>query len=294
MKRTVALILMFAVLFLSCGFVALYPQSDENADDIVLINGHLVEIEQPMNTFMADYAVRLFGRIYEEQLSDNNCYFALIPDKYKYLADKESEYNEFYSYMCSGLYFATPIELFDLLSADDYYRTDPHLRQEKVIDVAQRINQMIGVECDYTFSEMATVSHFVGNYAQRSNIDVIADSLTYLSNDVIDNIEIKEGIPLYDLTKLSTAKPYEFFMSGNQAVVTMKNNSAQNDRRLIIFRDSFASSIAPLLAGGYSEVVLVDLRYVLSDMVGDYVDFADADVLFLYSTTLLNNSLAMK
>lgn len=294
MKRTVALILMFAVLLLSCGFVALYPQSDENADDIVLINGHLVEIEQPMNTFMADYAVRLFGRIYEEQLSDNNCYFALIPDKYKYLADKESEYNEFYSYMCSGLSFATPIELFDLLSADDYYRTDPHLRQEKVIDVAQRINQMIGVECDYTFSEMATVSHFVGNYAQRSNIDVTADSLTYLCNDVIDNIEIKEGIPLYDLTKLSTAKPYEFFMSGNQAVVTMKNMSAQNDRRLIIFRDSFASSIAPLLAGGYSEVVLVDLRYVLSDMVGDYVDFADADVLFLYSTTLLNNSLAMK
>ena len=74
----------------------------------------------------------------------------------------------------------------------------------------------------------------------------------------------------------------------------MKNNSAQTDKRLIIFRDSFASSLAPLLLDGYSEVVLVDLRYVMSDMVADYVDFSDADVLFLYSTTLLNSSFSMK
>lgn len=295
MKRTIALVLMFAVLVLSCVFVALYPQSDDvPTDDIVLIDGHLAQVEQPMNNTMADYAIRLFSRVHDEHLSSNDCYFALIPDKYKYLGDKENEYTEFYDYMCSGLSFATPIELYDLLSADDYYRTDPHWRQDKIIDVAKRINGAIGVECDYDFTEVATVSHFVGNYAQRSDIAVSADDLTYLSNDVIDDTVIKEGIPVYDLTKLSTTEPYDFFLSGNQSVVTIKNDRAENDKRLIIFRDSFASSLAPLLVDGYSEIVLVDLRYVLSDMVADYVDFSDADVLFLYSTTLLNNSFSMK
>lgn len=294
MKRTIALILMFAVLVLSCGFLALYPQSGANADDIVLMDGHLVEIEQPMNPTMADYAIQLFTRIHDEYLSSSDCYFALIPDKYKYLANKESEYSDFYDYMCSGLSFATPIELYDLLSADDYYRTDPHWRQDRIVDVAKRINDAMGTACDYDFSEVATVSHFVGNYAQRSDLAVTADDLTYLSNDVIDGIDIKEGIPVYDLTKLSTTEPYDFFLSGNQSVVTMKNKSAQNSKRLIIFRDSFASSLAPLLVDGYREIVLVDLRYVMSDMVADYVDFSDADVLFLYSTSLLNNSFSMK
>ena len=116
MKRTIALVLMFAVLVLSCVFVALYPQSDDvPTDDIVLIDGHLAQVEQPMNNTMADYAIRLFARVHDEHLSSNDCYFALIPDKYKYLYDKESEYTEFYDYMCSGLSFATPIELYDLL-----------------------------------------------------------------------------------------------------------------------------------------------------------------------------------
>lgn len=294
MKRTVALVLMFAVLVLSCGFVALYPQSENNTDDIVMLDGHLVEIEPPMNTAMADHAVQLFTRIHDEHLSGNDCYFALIPDKYKYLADKKSEYSEFYDYMCSRLSFATPIEVYDLLSADDYYRTDPHWRQDKIVDVAQRINGAMGVECDYDFTLGATVSHFVGNYAQRSDLKVTADDFTYLSNEVIDGVEIKEGIPLYDLKKLSTAQPYDFFFSGNQSVVTMTNDSAQNGKKLVIFRDSFASSLAPLLVDGYSEIVLVDLRYMMSKFLDEKVDFSDADVLFLYTTTMLNNSLSLR
>ena len=84
------------------------------------------------------------------------------------------------------------------------------------------------------------------------------------------------------------------FLSGNQALVTVKNPVNTTGDRLIIFRDSFGSSIAPLLAEGYSEVILIDLRYVSSDMLGSFVDFAGADVLFMYSTLLLNSSLALK
>lgn len=72
------------------------------------------------------------------------------------------------------------------------------------------------------------------------------------------------------------------------------NPANPEGKRLVVFRDSFGSSIAPLLAQGYSEVVLLDLCYVNSAFVGQLVDFQNADVLFLYSTLLLNNSLSMK
>ena len=35
-----------------------------------------------------------------------------------------------------------------------------------------------------------------------------------------------------------------------------------NGKKLLLFRDSFGGSIAPLLAEYYEEVTLVDLRYV--------------------------------
>ena len=99
---------------------------------------------------------------------------------------------------------------------------------------------------------------------------------------------------IYDFEKLETDDPYEFFLSGNQSVVTIKNEKSESDKRLVIFRDSFASSFAPLLSENYSEIVLIDLRYIMSDMIGEYVDFENADILFMYSTRLINNSLCMR
>ena len=74
----------------------------------------------------------------------------------------------------------------------------------------------------------------------------------------------------------------------------MENTSSENSRELIIFRDSFSSSLAPLLAEGYSKVTLIDIRYVNVDFICSQTDFAGRDVLFLYSTALLNNSETIK
>ena len=41
----------------------------------------------------------------------------------------------------------------------------------------------------------------------------------------------------------------------------------------------------------------MDVRYAMSDRLGERVDFADwagADALYLYSTTLLNRSISLK
>lgn len=98
----------------------------------------------------------------------------------------------------------------------------------------------------------------------------------------------------YDLKKANGKDAYELFLSGNQPLVEIKNPQNTSGRKLIVFRDSFASSLMPLLAQGYSQVTMIDLRYINSQLLDKYVDFSEADVLLLYSAGILNNSTSMK
>ena len=73
-----------------------------------------------------------------------------------------------------------------------------------------------------------------------------------------------------------------------------QSGMAETDRELIVFRDSFGSSLSPLLVEGYAKVTVVDIRYLNSSLVGNFVKFDDQDVLIIYSTMLLNSSLGLK
>ena len=88
--------------------------------------------------------------------------------------------------------------------------------------------------------------------------------------------------------------PYELFLSGSISLLSIENPNAETDREMIVFRDSFGSSLAPLLAEGYAKITLADIRYLPSSQMGKLLDFTDADVLFLYSVPVLNNSDTLK
>ena len=78
------------------------------------------------------------------------------------------------------------------------------------------------------------------------------------------------------------------------SLLTVDNPNARTDRELVIFRDSFGSSLAPLLLEGYSRVTLVDIRYLSPSQLGNFLTFYRQDVWFLYSTSVLNNSSTLK
>ena len=84
------------------------------------------------------------------------------------------------------------------------------------------------------------------------------------------------------------------YLSGARALLTIENPAADSDRELIVFRDSFGSSLAPLLVQGYARVTLVDIRYLQPELLGQLLDFHGQDVLFLYSTLVLNSAGAIK
>lgn len=83
---------------------------------------------------------------------------------------------------------------------------------------------------------------------------------------------------------------YDIFLSGPTPLISIENKKAQTDKELLLFRDSFGSSIAPLLIENYSKITLIDLRYISNELLEKYIDFNNQDVLFLYSIQVLNQN----
>ena len=52
--------------------------------------------------------------------------------------------------------------------------------------------------------------------------------------------------------------------------------------------------MTPLLVQDYAKVTLVDIRYIHPTQVKMFVNYEGADVLFLYSTLVLNESSAIR
>ena len=277
------------------AYTRLYALMQKDNNGIYEKDAQLSKIDYPMNEAMVEYATGLFEKVYTKYLTEENRVFvSVIPDKNKFHAPLAMDYDVFEKTVYSHMPYATPIEISHLINGEDYYRTDTHLRQECLPDVAAKLAEAMGTSLSGKYEQQTLDTPFNGVYVGQSALSPEPDTLKYLTNETIEGYEVTGAKAVYDMEKAAGRDPYEIFLSGNQPLVTVKNPANPSGKRLILFRDSFGSAVAPLLAEGYSEVVLVDLRYLVSGYVGKLVDFSNADVLFLYSTLLLNSSLSMK
>lgn len=267
-------------------------------------DGFLAAMEYPMDEKSLDYAAGRFRSICEEYLTkDNRVFFSVIPDKNCFLA-KESghlcmDYEAFEAKMAENMEFAEYIPVMDLLGREDYYKTDPHWRQEKITDVAERLAQAMGAKLSGAYQTHTLKREFYGAYYGQAALPVAPDTLQYLTSDAMDQCRVydwQDGkeIQVYDMEAANGKDPYEMFLSGSVSLLTIQNPNARTGKRLVMFRDSFGSAIAPLLISGYSEIVLADIRYIHPARLSQFMDFEGCDILFLYSTLVLNQSDTIK
>ncbi len=274
---------------------------------IYMKDGYISKVEYPLSYDMVDNAADKFNNIYNKYLKDNDItpYLVLVPDKNYYMADKYNmlsmDYEELRDRLLSSCDYMQYIDIWDKLSLSDYYRTDSHWMQECIVDVAEYISATMGTDCKAEYVSLVATDEFNGVYVGQSALDVKPDTITYLYTDDFDSCVVEnfdsgkeENASIYSKKELKSDDPYEFFLEGATALITIENANANTDKELVIFRDSFGSSIAPLFIEGYKKVTLVDIRYMQSDYIGYFLDFDKQDVLFLYSTTLINNSTAFR
>lgn len=274
---------------------------------LYMADGHISKLDDPENPYMMDYSANLFKKIVNMHMKDKNVklYFSIVPDKNYFLAEKNGypslNYEAFIKGMRDRVDFMEYIDVLPLLSPDDYYKTDSHWKQENITDIAKHIADKMNTDVSAEYEINTLENPFRGVYAGQLALPVKSDTIKYLTNETLKNCTVKyydTGVPvkgdMYNMEKAFGKDPYEMFLSGSAPIITIENPDSKTEKELVLFRDSFGSSIAPLFVEGYRKITVVDVRYVLSDYVGSFVDFQDCDVLFLYSTALLNNSLAMK
>ena len=276
-------------------------QSDNN--DIYVENGYAAKLEYPLNETSVNHAIGRFQAIYDSYLKNTACkvYTAIAPDKGYYLAQANGypamDYTQLFTKLREGMPWSTFVDLTDTLDITDYYRTDTHWRQEQLIPAAQKLAQAMGgkgpQEADFTVTKVERP--FYGVYYGQAALPMPSEDLFIMKSPVLDSCRVRDHetnmmVKVYNDADLDNPDLYDIFLGGAKPLLTIENPQAKTGKELIVFRDSFGSSMVPMLVQDYRSVTLVDIRYINPMLLGNYLRFRNQDVLFLYSSLILNSS----
>lgn len=231
---------------------------------------------------------------------DNKVYMLIIPDKNYYLKDKDFlklDYDKIYQEL--DMLGIENIDIRDIMNLSDYYQTDTHWKQEKVEKVVKKLNEKMNFNYQEQLFTKNIYDKFYGVYYSEAAINLKPDKLVYLENDAINNsyvtyLENKDLHTVYNKNNLNSFDSYEVYLDGASSFIEIENNNSITNKELVIFRDSFASSLTPYLINNYKKITLIDNRYINSLNYKDLIDFKDQDILFMYSTLIVNNSFSLK
>ena len=293
---------------------ALLGKADTNG--YFKVEDGIYHLEAELNEKNVGRVADSIEKLCTEQFQNADCYVAVIPDKNYYLAaqceDAGSEnekwkgsilkhyptldYARLDEMIQAEIPSAQKINLYDKLHLEDYYRTDLHWRQEKITGVVDTLVQSMGQQTNTASGgwQVAT-ENFIGAYGAASALKTIPDTIFYRVDASIERMQVydyerKQYVSVYASEKIGGMDDYDFYLWGARALLTIQNPECHNGKKLLLFRDSFGSSIAPLLAEYYEEVTLVDLRYVSASHALELLgDTEYQDVLFLYSAPILNH-----
>ena len=273
---------------------------------LAIEDGYIVKIEQDFVDANVDYSIEKLQSIYDKLIKNNGGkhFISLIPDKNYFLGEESGYPAPDYAGLTDKVTAALPgmeyIDIYGKLELDDYYRTDTHWSQDKIGGVVNTIADAMGfadrLSGNYTENKL---EGFKGVYYGQSALQPNPDTLVYLTNDVINgctvyDYESNSTTSIYNLDKFAGSDGYDLFLSGTKPLLRIDNPNATTDNTLVVFRDSYGSSITPLFAEAYATIYVVDIRYIDAGMLSFYdmigkIDFEGADVLFLYSALVLNS-----
>ena len=284
-----------------------YVMQYKDNNDIYVADGYAAKLEYPLNQSSLDHALMRFNYVYDTYLKDtgSRLFMSVIPDKGYYLGEENGyltmDYKAMMEAFRQGMPWATHVDITGTLNKESYYFTDTHWRQETLLNAAQTLCAALGTTPfdPNSFTQTALERPFYGVYYGQAALPMGPETLYILENELLSQCRVLDhetGLytDVYNMDMLTSKDLYDVFLSGAKSLLTIENPNAATDRELIVFRDSFGSSMVPLLVRDYAKVTLVDIRYLSSQLLGRFLEFNGQDVLFLYSTLVLNNSTTIK
>lgn len=269
-----------------------------NYNKLYLYKDYITEEIYPLNKESVLNVTNKINDIKRTYLNEtNNIYYSIVPDKNYFVNDDnlKIDYESLKNIMNSNLDIKY-IDIFNELSLEDYYKTDTHWKEERLSKVVNKLSKEMNFNIDNNYN-FKRISDFNGTYSSRIVKENIKDEI-YILDNVNDmnvyNYETNGYERVYDLAKLNSLDKYNVYLSGSVSLLKIESMNTNSNKDLIVFRDSYGSSLIPLMIDGYKSITVVDTRYISPSMLSNYIDFNNKDILFLYSTLLINDSFTLK
>ena len=276
----------------------IFKEKDNN--NIYIVDDGIYKMEYGLNEKSILNSANLYNKIKNTYFKKCNAYYTIIPDKNYFVAEKENylhlDYKKLIDIMNKNTFDMNYINIVDALQINDYYRTVLHWKQDKIEKIADKILKSMNNKSSNLTYDKKEFELFYGSYYGQAATNIKPDKLVYLNNEILKKCRVydyQKGdyIKIYNDKDFKNIDSYDVYLGGAKPLLTIENPSNKSDNELYIFRDSFGSSLAPLLVNEYSKITLVDLRYINSVYFQKFIQVKEnSDVLFMYNTSILNNS----
>jgi len=160
-----------------------------------------------------------------------------------------------------------------------YYKTDHHWTSLGAFYAynAWRVQKGLSEKTIEDYRRETLSTGFYGTtYSKASLYTVEADTITAFEPVAPGQITVEYNNgeivtdTLYERSYLEVKDKYSVFLNANQPVVHITTQN-DNDKRLLIIKDSYANAFAQLLLSDYEEIFILDLRYY-KQSVKDYME----------------------
>ena len=266
---------------------------------VFIIDDYTYKSNYPTNFNSINNFINKTNKI-SNMFKNNNKYIMVVPDK-NYYINNETYLTIDYNYLYKEInkLNLNNINIKDLLNIYDYYETDTHWKQENLDKVIKRMSYKMYFNYENIYYNKNTYNKFYGVYYNECGINREPETITYLNNNLLDLVSVKylenkDLKTIYNNSKLMGIDSYEVYLDGASSYIEVINKYANNNKELIVFRDSFGSSLIPLLVNYYKKIIIIDNRYINSDNFLKLIEINNQDILFIYSTLLINDSFSLK
>ena len=274
-------------------------KTKHNYNNLYTYNDYIIEQTYPLNEKSVISLTNKMNSLKTNYFKNNNIYYTIVPDKNYFInnGNLRLDYTKLTNIMQNNLKDFKYIDIFNTLSLEDYYKTDTHWKQENLPKVIDVLKKEMNFKANTTYIE-EPITSFKGVYAKQLPIKTTTETIKVLTNNTIKNsktynYETKKETTIYDLDKIKSQDKYDIYLSGAVSLIEI-NTNISNNKELIVFRDSYGSSLIPLLAEGYSKITVIDTRYISPKLLKNYVDFENKDILFIYGIISINNSASIR
>lgn len=259
------------------------------------------EYKKPTNS---DVIIKRVNRLKEN--INSKVYFMLVPTAIYVNNNQISKYNNSFDEGKTIDYYKEKLnvnfidvrEIFDINKEDYlYYGTDHHWTTRGTNLAYLEYCKSRKINCKkYDFSVVndkfygTLYSKVLDDSLKYDYIEKVNDNTNY---SVYFNDDKNYSDSLYNYKYLNEKDKYSFFLDNNHSLISIENLDSDNDKSILIIKDSYANAFVPLIAPNYKYVYVIDPRYY-NLSISDYINEKKiSEILFIYNVLTIDEDLGI-